>query len=130
QSAVSGAGTAQSPLQVTTTVQGLDGNSSPVLTLVEKDSYVVGTEFYSTDMTITNNTSATQPVKLYHAADCFLQGSDEGYGFVDPANGTAACTQSPNNSPPALVEEFAPLTPGSHFFEGHYSQATSSFPSN
>ena len=39
-------------------------------------------------MTITNNTSSAQPVKLYHAADCYLQGSDTGFGFLDAANGT------------------------------------------
>ena len=52
-------------------------------------------------MTITNNTSSAQPVKLYHAADCFLQGPDSGFGFLDAANGTVACTQTPNDSPPS-----------------------------
>ena len=124
QSGVTGSGTAADPFKVTTTVQALDSSSgSPLLTLVETDSYVVGTEFYRTDMTITNNTSTAQPVKLYHAADCYLQGSDSGYGFLDAANRSVACTQSPNNSPPDLVEEFSPLTPENNYFEGDYYAA-------
>ena len=124
QSGVTGSGTSADPFKVTTTVHALDSSSgSLLLTLVETDSYVVGTEFYRTDMTITNNTSTAQPVTLYHAADCYLQGSDSGYGFLDASNRSVACTQSPNNSPPNLVEEFSPLTPGNNYFEGDYYAA-------
>jgi len=97
-------------------------------TLTEKDSYVVGTEFYRTDMTVANNTSDSQPVILYHAADCFLQGSDSGFGFLDAANGTVACTQTPNDSPQQLIEEFAPITGGNHYFEGGFGAAVDGFP--
>ena len=131
QSGVTGSGTAQDPFKVITTDQAQDPSSGgALLTLVETDSYVVGNEFYETDMTITNNTSSAQPVKLYHAADCFLQGSDTGFGFLDAANGTVACTQTPNDSPAQLIEEFAPLTRGDHYFEGGFSSAAFGIPNS
>ena len=61
---------------------------------------MVGNEYYRTDMTLTNATDGRMPVRLYHAADCYLQGSDSGYGFVDTTNHAVACYQSPNDSPP------------------------------
>ncbi len=126
QSAVAGSGTSQSPYQVTTVVQANDANGAPELQLTETDSYVVGNEYYRTDMTLRNvSSSALTNLRLYHAADCYLQGSDAGYGFLDPSAGSVACTQNPNDTPPALIEQFAPLTPGSHFVEGVYSQVFS-----
>ena len=116
---------------MTTTDRAQDPTSAAtLLTLVETDSYVVGSEFYRTDMTITNTTSSAQPVKLYHAADCYLQGSDAGFGFLDTANGTVACTQTPNDSPPQLIEEFSPLTGGNHYFEGGFDNAVFQIPAS
>jgi hypothetical protein len=126
QSAVTGIGTAQSPYQVTSVVQA--SNGSPVgPTVTEVDSYVVGTEYYRTDYTVTNTDPSTTftNVKLYHSADCYLQGSDIGFGFVDTGNGAIACAQNANNSPPGLVEEFAPLTQGAHHVETYYSSVYS-----
>ena len=52
QSGVTGSGTAQDPFKVITTDQAQDPSSGgALLTLVETDSYVVGNEFYRTDMT-------------------------------------------------------------------------------
>src|ERR1700760_1782290 len=121
QSAVSGDGSARNPFSVTTTVQALSASSaSPLLTLTQTDTYVVGNEYYRTDITLANATDASLPVKLYHAADCFLQGSDSGFGFVDATNRAVACSQNPNDSPPALIEEFAPLTAGANYYETYY----------
>ena len=86
---------------------------------------MVGNEYYRTDITLTNATDASLPVRLYHAADCFLQGSDSGYGFVDTTNHAVACSQTPNDSPPALIEEFAPLTAGSNYYETSATAACS-----
>jgi hypothetical protein len=128
QTGVTRAGTVQSPYQVTTVVQAVE-NSVPVgLHLTETDSCALGHEYYRTDMTVTDTSptgAAFTNLLLHHAADCYLQGSDEGYGFVDPSSGAVACTQNPNDSPPGLIEEFAPLTGGSHFAEGHDSQVYS-----
>ena len=87
-----------------------DSSGSPILTLTQTDTYVVGNEYYRTDMTLTNNTAEPLPAKLYHAADCYLQGSDSGFGFVDTNTHAVACAKNPNDSPPELIEEFAPLT--------------------
>jgi hypothetical protein len=126
QSAISGDGSPQNPFSVTTTVQALDSTSGlPLLTLTQTDTYVVGNEYYRTDITLANNTDGALPVKLYHAADCYLQGSDSGYGFVDTTNHAVACSQSPNDSPPALIEEFAPLTGGSNYYESYYGNVFS-----
>ena len=126
QSAVSGDGSARNPFSVTTTVQALsDSSGLPTLTLTQTDTYVVGNEYYRTDVTLTNNTAEPLPAKLYHAADCYLQGSDSGYGFVDTTNHAVACSQNPNDSPPALIEEFAPLTTGSNYYESGYGNVFS-----
>jgi hypothetical protein len=117
QSAVTGAGTPQSPDQVTTVA---DAGTTGVR-VTEVDSYVVGNEYYRTDITVANNSSAPASGRVYHAADCYLQGSDTGYGFVDTSGGAVACAQNANNSPPALIEEFAPLTAGSHYAEGSFN---------
>ena len=123
QTGVTGAGTSQSPYQVTTVVQATADNGPTGLELTESDSYVVGNEYYRTDMTLTNQgATPLTGLRLYHAADCYLQGSDAGYGFVDSSDGAVACTQNANDSPPALIEEFAPVTGGSHFVEGQYGQ--------
>ena len=126
QSAVSGDGSARNPFSATTTVQALsDSSGLPTLTLTQTDTYVVGNEYYRTDVTLTNNTAEPLPAKLYHAADCYLQGSDSGYGFVDTTNHAVACSQNPNDSPPALIEEFAPLTTGSNYYESGYGNVFS-----
>jgi hypothetical protein len=57
---------------------------------------------------------------VYHAVDCYLQGSDSGFGFVDTNNHAVACSQNANDAPPALIEEFAPLTGGSNYYESEY----------
>ena len=121
QSAISGDGSARNPFSVTTTVQAVSNSSaSPILTLAQTDTYVVGNDYYRTDMTLTNNTAEPLPAKLYHAADCYLQGSDSGFGFVDTNTHAVACAKNANDSPPDLIEEFAPLTGGSNYYESFY----------
>ena len=113
QSGVTGAGTTASPYQVTTPVTaGTTG-----LTVTEVDSYIVGNEFYRSDITVKNTSRAAVTAILYHAGDCYLQGSDSGYGSVDPSDNAPGCTANPNNSPPAEIEEFSPITPGIHYVE-------------
>ena len=117
QPTVSGAGTARSPYSVTTVENAGDTG----LQVTEVDSYVVGNEYYRSAVTITNNSGAPATGKLYHAADCYLQGSDVGFGHADSTRRSVACTQNANNSPPALIEEFAPLTSGANYVEAGYS---------
>jgi hypothetical protein len=119
QSGLTGSGTSSDPYRITTVVQAADAG----LTLTEVDSYEAGTEYYRTDVTVANASADTTytNLRLYHAADCYLQGSDSGFGFVDLNNHAVACAQTPSNNPPAMIEEFAPLTGGSHYMETYYS---------
>jgi hypothetical protein len=118
QSAVSGTGTSQDPYKVTTVVAA----GSTGLQVTQVDRYVTGQEYYSSDITVTNTASSgTQTGRIYHAVDCYLQGSDSGYGYADPAAKAVACAQNANNDPPALIEEFAPLSPNALYYEAYYS---------
>ncbi|MCU1353083.1 MAG: hypothetical protein JWM05_2292, partial [Acidimicrobiales bacterium] len=117
QSAVTGSGTADDPYRVTT----VEAAGSTGLQVTQVDSYVAGNDYYQTDMTVTNTSSATASGRLYHAADCYLQGSDVGYGYVDASKNAVACAANANNSPRALIEEFAPLTGSAKYVEAGYS---------
>jgi hypothetical protein len=136
QSAVTGAGTTADPYKVVTTVDVETAEESelaaaqpaavegPVLfTVVQTDSYVVGDESYRTDIQVLNNGNidGTFAGTVYHAGDCYLQDSDLGFGWLNPADGGIYCTENPGNNPFGRIEGFVPLTPGHHFYEAHYS---------
>ena len=115
----SGSGTAASPYKVTTTVtlSSPTGNTPVVLQLTEVDSYIVGNDFYQTDVTVTNTGTVTPDNggELYHAANCFLRASTTGFGAFEPNStspNTAACTPNVLGNPPSALEEFAPVTAG------------------
>ena len=118
QSEVSGQGSAASPLQVTT-VAGVGGTG---LTVSEKDSYVTGQESYRTDVTVRNTGGGAVSGILYRAGDCYLQESDTGFGFVDDANRAVGCSINANNSPPARIEQWFPITGGNQFMEAGFSE--------
>ena len=121
QSGVTGSGTSGSPYQVVTVA---DADETGIR-VTQTDSYVVGDEFYRTDVRIDNTSDATVAVRVYRAADCYLGGSDEGYGYVDPAGKVAACTENVNNSPAGRVEMWTPITPASHYYEAYYGDVES-----
>ena len=113
QTAVTGSGTTASPFKVVTTVNaGATG-----VQVAETDTYVVGQESYRTDVTVSNGGGATLTGTIWRAGDCYLQESDRGYGFVDPAQGAAGCALNANNSPPARIEQWFPITAGASFME-------------
>jgi hypothetical protein len=119
QSGVSGSGSSGDPFVVTTVV---DAGSSG-LRITQTDSYVVGQEFYRTDIDVSNSSSSVQTPVLYHAADCFLQDSDSGYGFYDSSTGGIFCSANPHNSPAARVLGFVPaIGSDSHYYEDFYSE--------
>ena len=53
---------------------------------------------------------------LYRAGDCYLQGDDGGFVRVD--GGAPACIVDPAQG--RRIEQWLPITPGSHFFAGGY----------
>jgi hypothetical protein len=117
QSGVTGAGTANSPFKVSTTVNA----GSTGLQVSEVDSYVNGEEAYRTNVTLRNGSGATLAGQLYRAGDCYLQESDVGFGFVDQAQRAAGCSANANNSPAGRIEQWFPATSGNQFVEGGFS---------
>ena len=113
QSAVLGTGTAADPYRIVTVVAaGITG-----ITLTETDSYVVGQEVYRTDVQLANAGASAQPVRMYRAGDCFLQNSDLGFGRAGPG-GAIACTA--DTTPNSRIEQWVPITGGSHYYETFY----------
>jgi hypothetical protein len=111
---LTGSGTPASPYRVTTVVSGADGTLS--LTFTEVDTYVVGNNFWSTDVTVENTSaSASFTGELYHAADCQLRGNDNGFGEFPPQNTPNAATCTPNvlGNPASALEQLVPISGGS-----------------
>jgi hypothetical protein len=122
QTPVTGSGTSGDPYEVVTVVDvGTTG-----LRITQTDAYVIGDEFYRTDIVVSNSTVSPITAALYHAADCYLQNSDLGYGFYDSTGGGIYCSANPNNSPPARIEGFVPITSGSNYVETFYGTNWSS----
>src|SRR5436190_9099293 len=114
QSPISGTGTSSNPFKVTTVV------NAGSLSITQVDTYHHGAEFYRTQDTVHNSGGSSQDAILYHAADCFLQNSDEGYGFFDSGTGGIFCSANPNNSPPARILGFIPQTTPDHYVETNW----------
>ena len=116
QSPVSGSGTAANPFQVTTVL----GLGTTGLTATHVDTYVVGQESYRTDVTLTNTSSAAVDAILYRAMDCYLGGSDQGFGFV--SGSSVGCSANANNVPAGRIEQLVPLSGGNAYYQAGYSQ--------
>jgi hypothetical protein len=107
--ALSGSGTVADPFRSTTTVM------AGSLQLQQVDSYVVGQFFYTTTVTLTNQGEVPATGILYTFGDCFLHGSDEGFGRLSGSSTFCAQSNHPNSRSLGLV----PMTAGSHFQEGN-----------
>jgi hypothetical protein len=118
QTGPTGAGTETDPFRVVTVVRlGTTG-----LQITQTDTYVTGKQFYRTRITISNTSNGARSGVLYHAGDCYLQESDSGYGFYDPAGRGIYCSQNANNTPAGRILGFVPQSPDSHFVERGYSE--------
>ena len=78
QTAVTGSGTTADPFKVVTIVDV----AATGLQIQQTDTYVVGDEYFTTEIMISNNGADTASGVLYRAFDAFLGGSDTGYGFT------------------------------------------------
>lgn len=119
QSAVTGTGTLADPFRIVTVVTAGAG----AITITETDTYVVGQESYRTDIQVASTTATS--VLLYRAGDCFLQGSDTGFGSVNAATGAVACVApvipgDGASGPGSRIEEWFPLTPGSSYYQANF----------
>jgi hypothetical protein len=117
QTSVEGSGTSSDPYSVTTSA-----DAGPTgIRVSERYTYVTGSRGYNVEITVTNNNATARTVRLYHAIDCFLAGSDVGYGFFDSATGGIFCTETPNNSPPGRVLGFTPTSGTTRYIESFYN---------
>jgi uncharacterized repeat protein (TIGR01451 family) len=119
QTGPTGAGTDDNPYKIVTVV---DAGTTGVR-LTQTDSYVTGLESYRTDIVVANTSGASKTARVYRAADCYLQSSDSGYGVVDADTGAVACTTG--TAPGSRIEQWFPLTAGSHYMEDTYSNVWS-----
>jgi hypothetical protein len=118
QSALSGSGTAGDPYRVVTVADaGTTG-----LRLTQTVTYVTGQNYFRTDVQISNTSGTSVTAILYTAGDCFLVGSDVGYGFVDATTGAVGCSSNPNNTPSGRIIGFQPITGSSTYYEAGFSQ--------
>ena len=114
QSGVTGSGSSSDPKRVTTVA---DAGS---LRITEVDSYVNGQEAYRTDVEIRNTGGSAASGTIYRAGDCYLQENDRGFGFVDTGASAAGCSLNANNSPPARIEQWYPITGGARYMEASF----------
>jgi hypothetical protein len=84
--------------------------------ITETDSYAPGSQAYRTDVTVQNNSAQPVVGVLYRAGDCYLQGADTGFAQVD--GGAPACIVDPAEG--RRIEQWLPITPGSHYYAGFY----------
>jgi hypothetical protein len=68
-------------------------------------------------VTVRNGGGVAKSVTLYRAGDCFMQGTDVGYGFADGASG-GGCAAQPNNSPGDRVIDWVPIGEPASFLQG------------
>ncbi|MDQ3881093.1 MAG: hypothetical protein M3295_08480, partial [Chloroflexota bacterium] len=118
-----GTGTGADPFVVTTIVTLGDTG----LTLTERDRYIVGDEFYATDIELGNAGGEARDAIVYRAGDCYLQNADAGFGSIDAGAGAVRCVAvaDPTASPPVpgpRIEEWVPVTPGSRYFHAAYGE--------
>ena len=111
---VGGTGTAADPLSIVTVV---DAGGTGVR-ITQRDTYVIGEESYRTVVEIDNTGAGSRAITLYRAGDCYLQDSDTGLGEIDTATGAVACKSGDS----ARIQQWFPLSSGSHFFEAGYSE--------
>jgi hypothetical protein len=111
---MSGAGTRANPWVVTTVLDV--GNTG--LRLTQQVSYVNGDEYIRNNWAVCVVSGAGYSnLHLFHAADLYTGGNDQGYGYYDPASGAiGGYTQARD-----LYQIFIPITGGSRYEEDGYS---------
>lgn len=112
QTPITGTGSNGDPLRIVTIADATQAG----IRIQQTDGYVVGTQSYRTDIQLTNGGQVAVSGILYRYGDCFLQNFDTGFGHVD--GGAPACIVDPSQG--QRIEEWRPLTTGSHYFEGYY----------
>ncbi len=116
----SGTGTQADPWVLTTVVRG--GGFE----ITQTDTYSTGNEFYATTSSVKNISDAAQDFTLYHAADCYLQDDDYGFGEYDANTGTVICRakdpETGEHTDRGRVEQFVPTTAGSNYYYSSFDE--------
>ncbi len=112
QTAATGAGTTADPYRVVTKVDLGDTG----VQLTQTDTYVAGEQSYATSVSLANGSGSDVDAAVYRAGDCYAANSDSGLGRVTES--AVACVSASSDR----VEQWVPITPGSHYYEAGYSQ--------
>jgi hypothetical protein len=124
QTGPTGTGTNADPYTIVTVADaGTTG-----IRLTQTDTYTTGLESFRTDVVVSNTSAVSHTVRVYRAADCYLQDSDSGFGALDTGTGSVACTTGTETG--ARIEQWFPITPGSHALESYYSTVYDTIASN
>src|SRR3954463_15421036 len=76
QTGPTGTGTNADPFKIVTVVDA----GSTGIRVTQTDTYTTGLESFRTDVVLANTSGASRTVRVYRAADCYLQDSDSGFG--------------------------------------------------
>jgi hypothetical protein len=101
QSEVVGRGTEERPFKITTVVDVGDTG----LRIIQTDSYVVGRNYYTTQITVKNRGTSRQNVVLYKFGDCYLNLTDDltrGKVVQSSLGRAPACESTDPNAPEVL----------------------------
>jgi hypothetical protein len=116
---LTGSGTPADPWRITT-VNDVPGTN---LRLIQNTSYVNGAEFTNMRFAV-QQIGGTQPVTatLFHAADLYTAGNDQGYGYYDPSSGGVGDYITQTNGS-VLYQQFVPAgtIPPTAYQESYYS---------
>jgi hypothetical protein len=118
---LTGAGSAGNPWKVTT-VLAVPGTN---LRLTRTTTYVNGAEFINLTYALAQ-VGGTAPITatLFHAADLYTAGNDQGYGYYDPSTGGVGDYFTPTTGSLAgvrLYQQFVPSVPADAYMESYYS---------
>lgn len=108
--ATSGSGSATDPWKIQTEVAA----GSTGVSLVETDEVVDGESGYRTSIKVRNSNGTARTVTVFRAGDCYVAGSDYGYGDL-PGSGVACLNQSKDQ---ALT--LTPISEGATVQEDYY----------
>jgi hypothetical protein len=110
QSALLGSGTLADPWIVETDVSHVASGA----TMSADTIYVNGDDYFRINWEICLPSAGS--ISTFLAADFYLEGSDNGFGYYDAATGSVGGF----NAAQDWFEIFTPLTPASAYFEGYY----------
>ena len=93
------------------------------LSIQQTDTYVVGDEYYTTDVKISNNGAARQAVSSIGRVTRSWAGpipASVSHEVFSGNRKAVGCSVNANNLPPGKIEELIPLTGGNNYFQDEF----------